>query len=96
MDKIDIVRNCRIILIADIFHIMANIKKDEREKIHEAIAERNALWAIIFVLCVGIAYQISVALVKAEPYNIDPVIIIAVFAALIVKAITNIYLDKKD
>lgn len=85
-----------IILVIDTIIMMSYIAKDEREKIHEAIAERNALWAIIIVLCVGIAYQTSIATLKMQAYYIDPIIIIALFAGLLVKAITNIYLDRKD
>lgn len=93
--KIGVIVMWAIILIAEIGSIMVKIK-DEREKIHEAIAERNALWAVILVIVVGVAYQVASSSVKNEFSAIDPFLIIAIGAALIVKAISNIYLDKKN
>src|SRR3989344_3475445 len=85
-----------IFLVADTIDIMIRIKKDERETLHEALAERNALWVIIFILAAGIAYQAAQsAILKGVPY-VDPVIIIAIVAGLIAKAATNIYLDKRN
>ena len=40
------------ILIIDTLHMMSQIKKDERERLHEAIADRNALWFLLFGLIV--------------------------------------------
>lgn len=85
-----------IILIADTIDMMIRMKKDERETMHEAIAERNALWAILFVLTAGVAYQAAQSVILKDGIKIDPVIIIAIFLALIVKAVTNLYLDKKN
>ncbi len=84
-----------VVLVAAFVDIMASVKKDERERVHEAIAERNALWTIILVLAAGVAYQIASGIVK-RAIEIDPIIFIALAAGLIVKAISNIYLDKKD
>ncbi|OHA18349.1 MAG: hypothetical protein A3H57_00470 [Candidatus Taylorbacteria bacterium RIFCSPLOWO2_02_FULL_43_11] len=94
--KLYVLMGLALLLIADTMHIMANLKLDEREKIHEAIAERNALWAMIFILAAGVAYQIASGIVANDILAIDPVIIIALIGALIVKAGTNFYLDKKD
>lgn len=38
------------ILLIDTLHMMSQIKKDERERLHEAIADRNALWFLLFGL----------------------------------------------
>jgi len=84
------------ILILDTIDIMIRMKKDERETMHEAIAERNALWVIICVLAAGVAYQAARNVVLYGNFTIDPVILIALFAGLIAKAATNIYLDKKN
>lgn len=84
------------ILVLDTIDIMVRMKKDERETFHEALAERNALWTIIFVLAVGVAYQAAQSTVTAGTFTVDPVIIIAIFAGLLVKAISNYRLDKKD
>ena len=84
-----------IVITVDFFDIMIRLKKDERENIHEAIAERNALWAIIIVLVIGVAYQAAVSAAK-QKIEVDPFIIAAVVVGVAVKAITNIYLDRKD
>ncbi len=82
-------------LLFDIFEIMINLKKDEREKIHEAIAERNALWAIVFILTIGLFYHIIESGLKHELY-IPPFILIALIIGAIVKTTSNIYLDKNN
>ena len=84
-----------VILIADFFDIMIRMKKDEREKIHEAIAERNAMWAMIIVLTAGVGYEIASSAVN-QAIKVDPFIIAALLAALIAKAVSNVYLDRKD
>jgi len=74
-----------ILLLMDTFHMMSQIKKDERERLHEAIADRNALWFIIFVLLIGaIINQI-----------VDPIFIIAIIGAMVVKSATQFYLRDK-
>ncbi len=84
-----------LILAADTIDIMVRLKRDERERIHEAIAERNALWAIIIILAGGLAYQISQSAVQ-QKIAFDPVIAAALIAGLIIKAISNIYLDRRN
>jgi hypothetical protein len=85
-----------IIFSLDLIHIMITVNKDEREKIHEAIAERNALWTVIFILAFGVAYEVSKSVIATGSFQIDPLIIIAIVLGLVVKASTNFYLDKKD
>jgi len=84
-----------IFLFIDLGNAMINIK-DEREKIHEAIAERNALWAMITVIAVGVGYQVASSVVKNSWSAVDPFLIAAVVVALAVKAISNIWLDRKN
>jgi hypothetical protein len=84
-----------IFLVVDVTDIMVRMKKDEREKIHEAIAERNALWVIMLVLVLGLVYQLLSSGINEE-IKFDPIIVIALAAAVIVKAISNIYLDRKN
>jgi predicted CDP-diglyceride synthetase/phosphatidate cytidylyltransferase len=85
-----------LVLFADTIDIMLKMKKDERETVHEAIAERNAMWVMILVLVIGIAYQTAKSVVLKNSAEIDPIIIIALFSALIAKAVTNYYLDRKN
>ncbi len=84
-----------LVFTFDFIDIMVHLPKDERDRMHEAIAERNALWVIVIVLALGIGYQVSWGIVK-NLVTVDPVIIIALIAGLIAKIISNIYLDKKD
>ena len=83
-----------LIIFADIVDIMVRMKKDEREIIHEAIAERNAMWFMVTALAVGIVYQTGLGVIK-QTYEIDPVVMIALGGATIVKAITHLYLKNK-
>lgn len=83
-----------LVFAVDFVHIFLNIKKDERDILHEAIAERNALWFMLTALVVGISYQVASGIV-GNNYQIDPVIIIALIGAVVVKAITNFYLRNK-
>lgn len=73
------------ILIIDTLHMMSQIKKDEREKLHEAIADRNALWFLLFGLIVW-------AFIKQI---MDPFFIGILLGATAIKAITQIYLRDK-
>jgi hypothetical protein len=73
------------ILIIDVLHIMTQIKKDERERLHEAIADRNALWFLLFGLIAWAFYK----------QNFDPILIGILLGATAVKAATQIYLRDK-
>lgn len=73
------------ILIIDTLHMMSQIKKDERERLHEAIADRNALWFLLFGLIVW-------AFIKQI---MDPFFIGILLGATAIKAITQIYLRDK-
>lgn len=73
------------VLIIDTLHMMSQIKNDEREKLHEAIADRNALWFLLFGIIVW-------AFIKQI---MDPILIGILLGATAVKAITQIYLRDK-
>ena len=85
-----------VVFAVDCSIIMVGLPKDERETIHEALSERNALWVMIAVLIIGVGYQTATAVAEGNDAWIDPVIIIALFAALIAKAVTNYWLDRHD
>ena len=53
-------------------------------------------WAILAVLVMGFAFQISSNIVKTGTPGFDPVILAAIIVGLAAKAATNIYLDRKD
>lgn len=73
------------ILLIDTLHMMSQIKKDEREKLHEAIADRNALWFLLFGL-------IAWAFINQI---MDPIFIGILIGATAIKALTQIYLRDK-
>ncbi len=64
---------------------MTQIKQDERERLHEAIADRNALWFLLFGL-------IAWAFIKQIT---DPIFIGILLGTTAVKALTQIYLKDK-
>ncbi len=84
-----------VLVMADCIEIMFRLPMDEREKLHEAKAERNALWVMLTILIAGVFYQTGMGL-SSEKITIDPVIIIAILGAVLVKAATHIYLEKKE
>lgn len=84
------------VLLIDVIHMMLQLKKDEREAKHEAIADRNALWVMLLVLIVGIVYQTVIAAINKTTPQVDYFLIAALLAAVIMKGITNYYLDKRD
>jgi predicted Co/Zn/Cd cation transporter (cation efflux family) len=83
-----------VIFGVDAIDIMIRLKKDERERLHEAIAERNAAWFMVIALAIGVAYQVGSSAVHNTFYA-DPVILIALFGGLLVKLISNVYLEHK-
>ena len=83
-----------LVLGLDVLDIMTQLKQDEREILHEALAERNATWAIVTVLAIGMAFQISSNLAAKKGVVFDPVILAALLAGMIAKAYTNWKLEK--
>jgi hypothetical protein len=84
-----------IVLAVDVLDIMMRLKMDEREKLHEAIAERNVAWYMVLVLAAGLGYDLIVNALQQKVY-VNPFIAAALLGAVLVKAATNIYLDKKN
>ncbi len=84
-----------LVLAIDSVDIMTHLKKDERSHMHKAIAERNAAWYMVIVLALGIVYQGITSGLQQRLY-VDPIILIALFGGLMVKAGSNICLDRKD
>jgi len=73
-----------LISIADFIHMMFTLKKDERETKIEALAERNATYAIIAILTIGIGYEVAVSAIK-KVIAVDPFIIAALIAGVLAK-----------
>jgi hypothetical protein len=78
----------------DSIDIMVNLKKDERSHMHEAVAERNAAWFMAIVLALGVAYQ-GISSGLQQRLYVDPILVIALFGGLMVKAGSNLYLERK-
>jgi hypothetical protein len=83
-----------LILSVDVIQIMINLKKDELEKIQEAVVERNASWAMAFVLTIGILYQLISSGLQ-EKIELDPFLALALAGGLIAKSISYWKLEKK-
>jgi len=83
------------LLLIDALDIMRKLNKDEREERHEAIAERNAAWFMVVILTIGMGYDIITHALVQEFY-INPFIAIALFGAVVVKGISNYWLEKKE
>ncbi|NCN86339.1 hypothetical protein GW932_00755 [archaeon] len=83
------------ILVVDAIDIMRKLKMDERDRVHEAIAERNALWGILIVLVLGLLYDIITNSIEGRIY-VNPFIAGALIVGVVIKAISNIILDRKD
>lgn len=85
-----------VIFGADFIDMMIRIPKDERDRLHEAISERNALWVMVIVLAAGVGYQVATSVAANGSMSVDPVILAALLAGTIAKAVSNLYLDRKD
>ncbi|HPJ17422.1 MAG TPA: hypothetical protein PK639_04345 [Candidatus Woesebacteria bacterium] len=74
-----------ILIFVDFITIFLTLKKDERESLHESIADRNALWMMILVLVAG----------SIVTQTANPIILTALIAGAVVKTITSFYLKDK-
>jgi len=76
------------LIMIDVIHIMSVLKKDELEIKVEALSERNSTWAMVTVLAVGIIYQSITS-------QVDVFLIITLGVGVIVKAISNWWLEHR-
>lgn len=82
-----------LILSIDVIQIMIHLKKDELEKIQEAVAERNASWTMAFILTIGILYQLISSGLQ-EKIELDPFLALALAGGLIAKSLSYWKLEK--
>lgn len=85
-----------ILLYSLVQYIMMRIEVDERELIHEAVADRNALWTIIAVLWLGMIYELLSPAALHDLFPINPFIIGGLVLSSIVKCITRWRLECVD
>lgn len=78
------------------FALMIRIKVDERQRLHEAISDRNALWFLIFILCVGVIAESVAPEMVRNMGIINPFVMIGILGAWVVKVISGLYLNKMD
>ncbi len=84
-----------LIAAADVLDLMVKVRRDEREKMHEAVAERNAAWAMVVVITIGIGFQAAQS-AASKSFQVDLFLIAAIVAGLAAKALTNYHLDKTN
>ena len=84
------------IMLLDVVHIMILMDKgDERDQKIEALAERNAAWAMVVVLALGVGYQaVQSAILKTS--QVDPFLIVTLLVGSLVKMLSNLKLAKKS
>ena len=95
MDKVVLIGIWALFFLIDLVDVLWKLKKDEREKIHEAIADRNAAWVMMIVLSLGFFVELIYSALQKSLY-VDPFLLIALIAGIIVKIITEYKLDKED
>lgn len=83
-----------LIICIDAIDIMIHIKKDERERLHEALAERNAAWFMTFAMVCGLLFQLQRSIVS-DSFLIDPILVIALIGGTLTKLVTFLYLKNK-
>ncbi len=82
------------LLLGDTLHIMARLKKDEREYKIEAIAERNAAYAMLTVLVLSILADLIRSGLREE-LSVNPWIVAALLAGVLAKGISNLVLERR-
>lgn len=84
-----------LFLLVDVFDVMWKLKKDERERIHEAIAERNAAWGMMVVITLGIFVEIMYNVMNNRVY-VNPFLAGALAVGVIIKSVTNYKLEREN
>ena len=84
-----------VFLLIDMGDVMWKLKKDERERLHEAMAERNAAWGMMFILVIGLFVELVYSALQQNVY-VDPFIIMTLAAGIIIKSITNYKLERSN
>lgn len=83
-----------VFLLIDTLQVMAAFDKDELEERNEAIAERNASWAMVVTLTIGIIYPI-ISKGAENSSEINPFLIAALVVGFMVKAVSYFIIEKK-
>ena len=92
--KIALMVSWVILVLLDVLHIMASIKLDEREQKVDAIAERNAAWAMITAIAISILYVTTLGK-ELKGVELMPALIFPAVIGVVTKALSNIILDRR-
>ncbi|KYC53126.1 MAG: hypothetical protein AMQ22_00433 [Candidatus Methanofastidiosum methylothiophilum] len=84
-----------VFLLIDVFDVMWKLKKDERERMHEAIAERNAAWGMMVVITLGIFIEIMYNVMNNSFY-VNPFLVGALAVGVIIKSVSNYKLEREN
>lgn len=94
-DRVILIGIWALFFLIDLVDVLWKLKKDERERIHEAIAERNAAWGMMVILSTGFFVELSYSAVQKNIY-VDPFLLTALIVGIVVKIITEYKLEKED
>lgn len=83
-----------LFLMIETIDIVIKIKRDERERVHEAIAERNAAWFITLFLALALSYQAAQSALIGQ-ILVDPIIALALVGGTLIKLFSHLYLKDK-
>lgn len=83
-----------IFLLVDTLQVMAKLDRDELEERNEAIAERNASWAMVLTITVGIIYPL-ISEGTGDIREINPFLLATLAIGFAVKAMSYLILEKK-
>ena len=82
------------IICIEAMDIMMHIKRDEREHLHEALAERNAAWFMTLALVCGLLFQVQRSVATGISL-VDPILIITLIGGALTKLFTYLYIKNK-
>jgi len=83
-----------VFVLVDILQAMASLKLDEREQKIEAIAERNASWAMVASTVLSILFVTTLGK-ELRGVSLMPALIFPIIVGVIVKGLSNFILDRR-
>lgn len=82
-------------LLVDVTDIMMHLRVDEREDRIESLSERNAAYAMIAVIIIGILYDVFRS-ASAQQVQFNPFLFAALIGGAAVKSISNIIYERRS
>jgi len=84
-----------VFILIDVLRLMASLKLDEREQKIEAIAERNASWAMVASIVLSMLYVTTLGK-ELRGVELTPALIFPIAVGVIVKGLSNFILDRRE